>query len=36
MRDAGNPWMFQDRGEAWDGVRFVAFNANPQYTHAVI
>ena len=35
VRDAGNPWVFADRGEPWDGVRFVAFNASPQATHAV-
>lgn len=35
VRDAANPWSFRDRGEAWGGVRFVAFNASPQPTHAV-
>jgi LmbE family N-acetylglucosaminyl deacetylase len=35
VRDAANPWAFPDRGEAWNGVRFVAFNASPQPTHAV-
>ena len=35
VRDAANPWVFRDRGEAWDGVRFVAFNGSPQPTHAV-
>ena len=35
VRDAANPWIFPDRGTAWDGVRFVAFNASPQPTHAV-
>ena len=35
VRDAGNPWVFSDRGEAWDGVRFVAFSGSPQATHAV-
>jgi LmbE family N-acetylglucosaminyl deacetylase len=35
VRDAGNPWVFPDRGEPWGGVRFVAFNASPQPTHAV-
>jgi LmbE family N-acetylglucosaminyl deacetylase len=35
VRDAANPWIFADRGDAWDGVRFVAFNASPQPTHAV-
>ena len=35
VRDAANPWCFTDRGEAWDGVRFTAFNASPEPTHAV-
>jgi LmbE family N-acetylglucosaminyl deacetylase len=35
VRDAGNPWIFADRGEAWDGVRFVAFSGSPEPTHAV-
>lgn len=35
VRDAGNPWVFPDRGEAWGGARFVAFNASPSPTHAV-
>jgi LmbE family N-acetylglucosaminyl deacetylase len=35
VRDAGNPWLFPDRGEAWDGVRFVAFSGSPEATHAV-
>jgi LmbE family N-acetylglucosaminyl deacetylase len=35
VRDAANPWMFMDRGEAWGGVRFVAFSGSPQVTHAV-
>jgi LmbE family N-acetylglucosaminyl deacetylase len=35
VRDAANPWVFPDRGEAWDGVRFTAFNASPQPTHVV-
>lgn len=34
-RDAGNPWVFTDAGEAWDGVQFVAFSGSPQATHAV-
>lgn len=33
-RDAGNPWLFPDRGAAWDGVRFVAFSGSPEPTHA--
>jgi LmbE family N-acetylglucosaminyl deacetylase len=35
VRDAANPWVFPDRGEAWGGVRFVAFNGSPRPTHAV-
>ena len=34
-RDAANPWMFPERGEAWDGVRLVAFSGSPQPTHGV-
>lgn len=35
VRDAANPWIFPDTGVAWEGVRFAAFNASPQSTHAV-
>jgi LmbE family N-acetylglucosaminyl deacetylase len=35
VRDAANPWLFRDAGEAWDGVRFAAFGGSPQPTHAV-
>ena len=35
VRDAANPWCFPDRGEAWGGVRFTAFNASPEPTHGV-
>jgi LmbE family N-acetylglucosaminyl deacetylase len=35
VRDAANPWIFRDRGDAWPGVRFTAFNASPSPTHAV-
>jgi LmbE family N-acetylglucosaminyl deacetylase len=34
-RDAANPWTFPDRGPAWGGVRFVAFNGSPLATHGV-
>lgn len=38
-RDAGNRWVFPellDEGlEPWNGVRWAAFNASPQATHAV-
>jgi LmbE family N-acetylglucosaminyl deacetylase len=35
VRDAANPWVFRDAGDAWDGVRFVAFSGSPQASHAV-
>ena len=35
VRDAANPWVFGDAGEAWDGVRFVAFGGSPMATHFV-
>lgn len=35
VRDAANPWMFPDRGDAWDGTRFVAFSGSPQRSHGV-
>ena len=35
IRDAGNPWVFTERGEAWDGVRFAATGSSPTSTHAV-
>jgi LmbE family N-acetylglucosaminyl deacetylase len=35
VRDAANPWVFPDRGEAWGGVRFVAFGGSPEPTHGV-
>ena len=35
VRDAANPWAFPERGEAWDGVHFAAFNSSPQPTHFV-
>ena len=35
VRDAANPWVSPDRGPAWPGIRFVAFNASPQPTHGV-
>ena len=35
VRDAANPWIFPDRGSAWEGVRFVAFSGSPQPTHGV-
>jgi LmbE family N-acetylglucosaminyl deacetylase len=35
VRDAANPWVFPERGEPWDGVRFVAFNSSPEATHGV-
>ncbi len=35
VRDAANPWIFAELGEAWGGVRFVAFGSSPSATHAV-
>ncbi len=35
VRDAANPWVFPERGDSWDGVRFVAFNGSPHPTHGV-
>ncbi len=35
VRDAANPWIFPDAGEAWGGVRLTAFNGSPEPTHAV-
>jgi len=34
-RDAGNPWLFPDAGDAWNDVRFVAMSGSPQATHGV-
>ena len=34
-RDAANPWVFQDVGEACDPVEFVAFSGSTHPTHAV-
>jgi LmbE family N-acetylglucosaminyl deacetylase len=35
VRDAANPWIFPDAGQAWDGVRLAAFSSSPVCTHAV-
>jgi LmbE family N-acetylglucosaminyl deacetylase len=35
VRDAANSWFMPQRGPAWAGVRFAAFNGSPQATHAV-
>ena len=35
VRDAANPWVAPGAGDAWEGVRFAAFNASPEPTHAV-
>ena len=35
VRDAANPWVFTDRGQPWEGARFVAFGGSPQATHWV-
>ncbi len=34
-RDAANPWVFTDCGDAWGGVRSVAFSGSTHPTHAV-
>lgn len=34
-RDAANPWLFDDCGPPWAGVRLVAFGGSPQSGHAV-
>ena len=34
-RDAANQWIHPRDGDAWDGVRFVAFSSSPHATHAV-
>ncbi|MDH4168861.1 MAG: PIG-L family deacetylase [Acidimicrobiia bacterium] len=34
-RDAANPWLFAEEGDAWDGCRIVAFSGSPQPTHGV-
>lgn len=34
-RDAANRWLFAETGEPWAGVRWIAYNASPQATHAV-
>lgn len=33
VRDAANPWVFTDQGEAWEGTQFCAFNGSPNATH---
>jgi LmbE family N-acetylglucosaminyl deacetylase len=33
IRDAANPWLFDDAGDPWGGVRFAAFGGSPQATH---
>jgi LmbE family N-acetylglucosaminyl deacetylase len=35
MRDAANTWSVPERGAAWAGVRFAAFNGSPRATHGV-
>lgn len=35
-RDAGNRWVFTDADlDAWGGLRYVAFNAGPDASHAL-
>jgi len=33
VRDAANPWIFTDQGEAWEGTQFCAFSNSPSSTH---
>jgi len=33
IRDASNPWIFTDQGEAWEGTQFCAFTGSPHPTH---
>ena len=35
VRDAANRWLFNDAGEPWDGVRWIAYASSPVPTHAV-
>ena len=35
VRDAANPWVFTDTGDAWKGVRMVCESGSPEPTHAV-
>jgi LmbE family N-acetylglucosaminyl deacetylase len=35
VRDAANPWLFDDAGEPWKGVRMVCETGSPEPTHAV-
>jgi LmbE family N-acetylglucosaminyl deacetylase len=34
-RDAGNPWLFPEVGDAWDGVRFALMSGSPHSGHGV-
>lgn len=34
VRDAANRWLFTDAGEPWAGVRWIAYNASTEPTHA--
>ncbi|MCY4663902.1 MAG: PIG-L family deacetylase, partial [Acidimicrobiaceae bacterium] len=35
VRDAANRWLFNDAGEPWNGVSWIAFASSPMPTHAV-
>lgn len=35
VRDASNRWLFTEVGEPWSGVRWIAYNASTEPTHAV-
>jgi LmbE family N-acetylglucosaminyl deacetylase len=34
-RDAGNPWLFSEAGDAWNGVKFAAMSGSPHGHHGV-
>ena len=33
VRDAANRWLFEEQGEPWSGVRWIAYNASTRPTH---
>ncbi len=35
VRDAANRWLFTDSGQPWSDVRWIAYNASTEPTHAV-
>ena len=34
-RDAGNPWLFSEAGDSWNGVKFAAMSGSPHGHHGV-